>query len=285
MHVSIPSVRSWREPELGFVQRHQALEAFPELLPCFLPAPRPLRRLPLLLGVPAAERRRQRVVRGFGGRARVAVAGLAVARGLLGEREVELGARAAELDGGAVVGPGGLLGGVERPEPLAHRAARVADLRRPLPPRPLAHAAVLVLLLPPPPLPCRRRRGARRRGHITLRVVQCDHRRALSPEELAAEAPLHPAHPARRGGGREDLRRRRGVPGDDVQQGGDNDLVLLLGGDRPSHERRRRHLRRLGAGGARRGVVEVAVESDHVRLVPCHGGEDAVGHAWVCVLL
>jgi hypothetical protein len=262
------------EPGLAFVQPHQVLQAFPEqLLPCLLPGARPL-WLPALLGVRAAERRRRRGVRRPGGRARFAVAadGLVVPRRLLREREVELGARATELDGGLVVGPGGLLGGVERAQPLAHRAARVADLRRPLPPRPLPHAAVLVLLLPPPPLP---RRRASCRGRLLRAAAQC----ALpGGEELAAEAPLHPAHLAARRCRRrsEDLRRRRGVPGDDVQQGGDNDLVLPLERDHPPCERRLR-ARRLGARGARRRLVEVAVESDHVGLVRCHGGE--VGHA------
>uniref|UniRef100_J3MUT9 Uncharacterized protein n=1 Tax=Oryza brachyantha TaxID=4533 RepID=J3MUT9_ORYBR len=56
--------------------------------------------------------------------------------------EVDLGLGALEADGGRVVGAGGFLGGVEGPEPHPRRLHRVPDLRRPLPPRPLPHAAV-----------------------------------------------------------------------------------------------------------------------------------------------
>jgi hypothetical protein len=74
-------------------------------------------------------------------------------RGGLGE--VELGAGAAEAERGGVVGARGGLGGVEGPQPHARRLVRVADLRRPLPPRPLPHAAV--------PLPAARAGGRRGR--------------------------------------------------------------------------------------------------------------------------
>lgn len=65
-------------------------------------------------------------------------------------REVELGIAAAEAAGGDVVGPGGLVGGVVRAEPDAGALVRVADLRRPLAPRPLPDAveAPDALLLP-----------------------------------------------------------------------------------------------------------------------------------------
>ena len=59
-------------------------------------------------------------------------------------REVEHGVGAAHGVGGSVVRSGGLLGGVEGAQPDAHSvAARVADLRRVLAPRPPPHAAVL----------------------------------------------------------------------------------------------------------------------------------------------
>ena len=55
--------------------------------------------------------------------------------------EVELGAAAAEAERGLVVGARRGLGCLERAEPHARRLVRVPDLRRPLPPRPLPHAA------------------------------------------------------------------------------------------------------------------------------------------------
>ncbi|GER47580.1 glutamate receptor ionotropic [Striga asiatica] len=59
--------------------------------------------------------------------------------------EVGLGLGAAEGPGGAVVGHGGLLGGVEGAEPHARLLPRVADLRRVPAPRPLPNAPVVAL--------------------------------------------------------------------------------------------------------------------------------------------
>ncbi|CAD5173779.1 unnamed protein product [Musa acuminata subsp. malaccensis] len=65
--------------------------------------------------------------------------------------EVEHGEGAPHLEGGLVVGTGGLLGGAEGAEPDAGAVPTgVTDLRRILPPRPASDAAVLglVALLP-----------------------------------------------------------------------------------------------------------------------------------------
>ena len=67
-----------------------------------------------------------------------------------GAREVELGLGALEAERGGVVGACGVLGGVEGAQPYARRLHGVADLRRPLAPRPLPYATVprtLLLLL------------------------------------------------------------------------------------------------------------------------------------------
>jgi hypothetical protein len=56
--------------------------------------------------------------------------------------EVEVRARAVEEERGAVVGAGGVLGGGEGAEPLARPLPRLPDLRHPLAPAPLPHAAV-----------------------------------------------------------------------------------------------------------------------------------------------
>jgi hypothetical protein len=61
--------------------------------------------------------------------------------------EVDLGLGAPDAPGGAVVGARGGLGGGVGAEPDADALHRVADLRRPLAPRPLPDAAVLVLAL------------------------------------------------------------------------------------------------------------------------------------------
>ncbi|BAT16046.1 Os12g0168150, partial [Oryza sativa Japonica Group] len=87
--------------------------------------------------------------------------------GVLGE--VELGAAAAEAEGGAVVGAGGVLGGVEGAEPHARRLVRVPDLRRPLPPRPLPHPSV--------PLPRRAAAGVGRGRRRELLLVAGRRRR------------------------------------------------------------------------------------------------------------
>jgi len=136
-------------------------------------------------------------------------------------REVELGALAPELDRGDVVGARGVLGGVERAEPLAHGAARVADLRRPLAPRPPPHAPVTAH---PPPSPsplahassAANAGAARGRGGALCAVAVA----ARPSDELAAAAvaPVHAAPGARRGSR---CRRREqrggggGVPGHD----------------------------------------------------------------------
>ena len=54
-------------------------------------------------------------------------------------REVELGALAAELECGDAIGARAFDGGVERAEPFAHGAARVAVLRRPHAPGTMSH--------------------------------------------------------------------------------------------------------------------------------------------------
>ncbi|KAE8805419.1 hypothetical protein D1007_18501 [Hordeum vulgare] len=59
--------------------------------------------------------------------------------------EVGLGLGAAEGSRGAVVGEGGLHGGVEGAQPHARLLPRVADLRSVPPPRPLPHAPVVRL--------------------------------------------------------------------------------------------------------------------------------------------
>jgi len=58
-----------------------------------------------------------------------------------GRGEVDLGLAAAEAACLDVVGPGGVLGGVEGAEPDAGALVRVADLRRPLAPGALPDAA------------------------------------------------------------------------------------------------------------------------------------------------
>lgn len=69
--------------------------------------------------------------------------------------EVEVGAGPVEEERGAVVGPGGVLGGGEGAEPLARALPRLPDLRHPLPPAPLPHAAVPELAILRPALPRR----------------------------------------------------------------------------------------------------------------------------------
>ena len=56
--------------------------------------------------------------------------------------EVEVRAGAVEEERGAVVGARGVLGGGEGAEPLAGALPRLPDLRHPLAPAPLPHAAV-----------------------------------------------------------------------------------------------------------------------------------------------
>ena len=73
-------------------------------------------------------------------------------REVVREGEIELGTRPTEAKGGAVIGPGGILGGVERAKPHALGAVGIPDLGRPLPPWPLPHSPVLVLLVLPPRL-------------------------------------------------------------------------------------------------------------------------------------
>ena len=83
--------------------------------------------------------RRRRRARGGVGAALLAA--VSSSRGRRRGGEVGLGLGAAEAAGGGVVGARGGLGGGEGTEPDAHAAHGVADLRRPLPPRPLPHAA------------------------------------------------------------------------------------------------------------------------------------------------
>jgi hypothetical protein len=61
--------------------------------------------------------------------------------------EVELGLGPLEPERRLVVGDGGVLRRVERPQPHPRRLLRVPYLRRPLPPWPLSNTSVV----PPPP--------------------------------------------------------------------------------------------------------------------------------------
>ncbi|KAG9439246.1 hypothetical protein H6P81_019411 [Aristolochia fimbriata] len=66
--------------------------------------------------------------------------------GAVREGEIGLGLGASELARCGVVGPGGLLGGVECPQPDAALLARIPDLRRVPSPRPLPHPTEVNLL-------------------------------------------------------------------------------------------------------------------------------------------
>jgi hypothetical protein len=88
-------------------------------------------------------------------------------------REVEDGVGAAHGVRGAVVGPGGLLGGVEGAKPHADAVpARVADLGGVLAPRPAPHAAVL---------------GVRVAVHGTERARSCGRSRGMAQELASTE--------------------------------------------------------------------------------------------------
>uniref|UniRef100_A0A0A8XWS3 Uncharacterized protein n=1 Tax=Arundo donax TaxID=35708 RepID=A0A0A8XWS3_ARUDO len=133
-------------------------------------------------------------------------------------REVELGLGALEAERRLVVGARRVLGRLEGAEPHAGRLHWVADLRRPLAPRPLPHAAV-----PRPWLLRRRCRGrlARWRRRRWCRSVR--QHRLLPPE--------HGRRLRRRA---DDVRCRRGLPpgADDVRERRDDDGVLILGAQR-----------------------------------------------------
>uniref|UniRef100_A0A804PKS2 Uncharacterized protein n=1 Tax=Zea mays TaxID=4577 RepID=A0A804PKS2_MAIZE len=98
-----------------------------------------------LLRVILVRRRRSRRRRGGAGHGCTGTGAAAPADAALAKEqvgEVELGVLATELEGLAVVRHGGVLGGVEGAEPQARAVAREADLRHPLPPVALPHAAV-----------------------------------------------------------------------------------------------------------------------------------------------
>ncbi|KAF5448149.1 hypothetical protein F2P56_028707, partial [Juglans regia] len=204
-------------------------------------------------------------------------------RRVIRKLKVELRARSAEIDGGLVVGPRGLLGCVEGAEPDTGRPPRVSDLRGPFAPRPLPDTPVVLL------------RPSLRHSHFRFLIILhlflnliCRRGKVVATETTTDVADLTSVGIGGRrrveddrvrgvvgSGGRSGSSRRRA--GDDVGEGGDHDRELLLGG---KAERRLVTRRRFGEFGSLKAGLILHVCS-WVRV--CESGSR--GRFWKVALL